>query len=169
MKSVSSRDRRSATTTSTVLASFSSRLPIMSSSLLLLLLTLVVSSANGKCRWYGNCGVPPGAKLNIPVPCTYSGEAKPLTDPAGLDILSELCYGIFPTTTTTKDPPKLCCDTSQLVALRTNFQIASTLLRRCPACLANFHRYFCYQTCSPDQAEFMAITDYSGIDPFIHL
>ena len=158
MKSVvvDTQRRCRATTTALAVSSLSLRLS------LLLFLTLAVSSANGKCRWYGNCGVPDGAKLNIPVPCMYDGEAKPLTNQTGLDILSDLCQGLFPTTT--KDPPKLCCDTDQLVALRSNFQIASTLLRRCPACLANFHHYFCYQTCSPDQAEFMAITDYSGID-----
>ena len=120
----------------------------------------LVSVASGKCRWYGSCGVPPGAKLDIPVPCTYSGDPKPLTNETGLHILSELCYGLSPTTP--KEPPNLCCDTDQLAVLRTNFQVAQSLLRRCPACLANFQRFFCHQTCSPDQHDFLAISDYSG-------
>ena len=130
-----------------------------------------LSSVSAKCRWFGVCGVPPGAKVHTPVPCTYSGDPVPLTNQTGLGLLDELCYGVFSSPSSSSSSPgaqdasspSLCCDTDQLMELRTQFNVAQSMLRRCPACLANFQRYFCWQTCAPDQAEFMAIRDYSGM------
>lgn len=116
-----------------------------------IILGFILLPVDAKCRWYGNCGTPQN-----PVPCTYSGEPKPLTNQTGLDILNQLCYGVFNGST------ELCCDTGQLVEMSRSFAPAIAFLRRCPACLANFQRFYCHQTCSPDQAQFMAIQDYHG-------
>lgn len=47
---------------------------------------------------------------------------------------------------------EVCCTTEQLDALSTNIAQSSSILARCPACLENFKRFWCYFTCTPDQS-----------------
>jgi len=61
--------------------------------------------------------------------------------------------------------PELCCDSKQVGSLKTQLGIAQQQLSRCPACLKNFQRYFCYMTCAPNQADFMLVTGLGMDDP----
>jgi len=51
-----------------------------------------------------------------------------------------------------------CCDEAQLAFLQQQLDMARGLLANCPACWANFQRFWCVFTCSPDQGSFVDVT-----------
>lgn len=52
----------------------------------------------------------------------------------------------------------VCCDEAQLAVLEQQLDLARGLLANCPACWANFQRFWCAFTCSPDQGSFVDVT-----------
>ncbi|TRY88827.1 hypothetical protein DNTS_033075, partial [Danionella cerebrum] len=69
---------------------------------------------------------------------------------------SELCPGLA------YGQNNVCCDTQQLITLKSNIQIPLQYLSRCPACFFNFMTLFCELTCSPRQSEFLNATQISN-------
>jgi len=53
----------------------------------------------------------------------------------------------------------VCCDNKQLVQLQQQLDMAHGLLANCPACWANFRRFWCVFTCSPEQGSFVQVTE----------
>ncbi|CAH8534217.1 unnamed protein product [Schistosoma turkestanicum] len=97
------------------------------------------------CIWYGICNFSDPAH---PRYCSYNGTAKALSND-GLKILSSLCpnYAV--------GSAKVCCNEEQLTYFSNSASLAAALLKRCPACFANFRLLFCAMTCDPNQAEFI--------------
>ena len=89
-------------------------------------------------------------------------RSRPLqsNDTLYLATLTSVCGADFPTTT--------CCDQSQLETLSSSLAQAEPLIATCPGCKNNFVNYYCHFTCSPDQSQFLAVTDTqtitSGVD-----
>jgi hypothetical protein len=52
-----------------------------------------------------------------------------------------------------------CCTSSQLETLQGSLARAEPLLALCPACRLNFRSFYCSFTCSPDQSQFVTVTE----------
>lgn len=53
----------------------------------------------------------------------------------------------------------ICCTKSQVESLAVNLQRAETLISSCPACRNNFRNFFCSFTCSPNQSQFLDVSE----------
>ncbi|TNN18496.1 Niemann-Pick type protein 1B [Schistosoma japonicum] len=106
---------------------------------------LRVHFASSDCIWYGICE---SSDPVHPRYCSYNGTAKALSND-GFKVLSKLCpnYAV--------GNAKVCCDESQLDFFSRSASLAAMLLKRCPACFANFRLLFCAMTCDPNQAQFI--------------
>lgn len=94
-----------------------------------------------------------GQKITIP----YNGPAVSL-DQESFNLLQETC----PTLATKGlNNTKVCCDKEQLLTLKSQLQLASSLVSRCPAANKNFNHMWCQYTCSADQSTFL---DYEYSD-----
>ena len=47
---------------------------------------------------------------------------------------------------------KVCCDVAQLKTLKVQTEQARSLFSRCPACIDNFMKHYCFTTCDPDMS-----------------
>ncbi|KAI5478579.1 vacuolar membrane protein [Pseudohyphozyma bogoriensis] len=103
----------------------------------------------GRCALRGECGSK-GA-LGGQIPCPDNGLAVKSDDPVFLATLSSLCGSDFPDTT--------CCTQDQLNTLSSSIQQAEPLIASCPACRNNFVAYYCHFTCSPNQSQFVTVTE----------
>ncbi|XP_070544727.1 NPC intracellular cholesterol transporter 1-like isoform X2 [Ptychodera flava] len=105
----------------------------------------------GRCMWYGQCGDSPltGKTVN----CYHNGPPKPLTEPLGKSILSDLCPELD-----IGDDPLTCCSSDQLQTLQESTAFTQQAFARCPACLRNFMELYCNATCSPHQSLFVNAT-----------
>ncbi|TGZ50411.1 hypothetical protein CRM22_010806 [Opisthorchis felineus] len=123
--------------------------PLRSPLLSLLLFILCLFGTDAKCIWYGIAV----HSEDHPRYGAYEGPGRPLNDTDAFKILSKLCpnYALAP------DTP-LCCDKEQLQFFQNSSKAAYELLRRCPACWANFRLLFCAMTCDPEQANFLTPT-----------
>ncbi|XP_012870343.1 PREDICTED: Niemann-Pick C1 protein [Dipodomys ordii] len=123
---------------------------------LLLLLLCPAQVFSQSCVWYGECGIVSGDKRYN---CKYSGPPKPLPKD-GYDLIQELCPGFF------YDNVSVCCDVQQLQTLKSNLQLPLQFLSRCPSCFYNLMSLFCELTCSPQQSQFLNVTETEDIvDP----
>ncbi|NXI48532.1 NPC1 protein, partial [Galbula dea] len=101
------------------------------------------------CVWYGECGVASGDKRYN---CAYDGPPVELPED-GYDLMQELCPGLFFGNVST------CCDVQQLQTLKSNLQLPLQFLSRCPSCFYNLINLFCELTCSPNQSDFLNVTN----------
>ncbi|KAH9918241.1 multidrug efflux transporter AcrB transmembrane domain-containing protein [Epithele typhae] len=102
----------------------------------------------GRCAMRGSCG--PKEMFGKPLPCPYDGS--PSEDDVDRELLTTLCGEDF-----AQGP--VCCKTDQLQVLRDNLGLAENLISACPACRNNFRKFWCSFTCSPDQSNFVHITE----------
>ncbi|CAH8614494.1 unnamed protein product [Schistosoma rodhaini] len=109
---------------------------------------LRIHSVSSDCIWYGICDSSDPAHQKY---CSYNGTAKALSND-GFKTLSSLCpnYAV--------GNAKVCCDEDQLNYFSKSASLASMLLKRCPACFANFRLLFCAMTCDPNQVQFIEPT-----------
>ncbi|KAG9119876.1 hypothetical protein FRC07_004882, partial [Ceratobasidium sp. 392] len=103
-------------------------------------------SSQGQCSMRGSCG----SKYGKPLPCPYDGPPQEL-DAEGKQLLASVCGPKF-----AQGP--VCCTTEQIQTLKSNFQTPDQLVSSCPACMNNFHEFYCHFTCSPHQADFVTVT-----------
>ena len=61
---------------------------------------------------------------------------------------------------------KLCCTRRQLDALFKGMSLPNSILQRCPACLDNFWKNWCEYTCSPNQADFVKVSQSLSLATF---
>ena len=131
----------------------------MKTGLLFLLFSVILSERlvvgeDGHCLWYGECG-PIAPNSNLKYNCKYTGPAKAMTNTTGLNLLKTYCPGQI------KDDQSVtmtCCGTDQLMTFQSSLGLPQQFLLRCPSCFRNFLNLFCYQTCEPNQSNFMNIT-----------
>ncbi|KAG9479005.1 hypothetical protein GDO78_012595 [Eleutherodactylus coqui] len=114
------------------------------------LLSLLAAQASSQhCVWYGECGEPTeGKRYN----CEYLGPPIPLPK-EGYELLQQLCPSLY------YGNVSLCCDVQQLNTLNSNLQLPLQFLSRCPSCFYNLMTLFCELTCSPQQSEFLNVTE----------
>ncbi|KAJ1930556.1 niemann-Pick type C- protein 1 [Tieghemiomyces parasiticus] len=108
----------------------------------------------GRCAMYGQCG-PKSPSIFAPsLPCAV--DQSPVEPSQALrDKLADVCGAALGLA----DGPGVCCDEDQLDALAGQTQVAYNLIGACPACWNNFMNFFCQFTCSPQQADFLNVTD----------
>ncbi|KAI0465065.1 hypothetical protein LJB42_000283 [Komagataella kurtzmanii] len=105
----------------------------------------------GICALRGNCG-----KKNFfgsELPCPDNTFSTP-SSPDDFDLLEQICGKEFADINT-----YTCCDTSQLLNLQKQLKKVDPIIASCPACRSNFYTLFCSFTCSPDQSQFVNVTD----------
>ena len=106
-------------------------------------------SQAGHCTWFGQCveNLATGGMFN----CYYNGPAKNISqDKELLQMLNETCP-MYVKGVNGRDT-KVCCDASQINQLKNQTGVARSLFSRCPACINNFMKHFCFTTCDPDMA-----------------
>ncbi|PWA80102.1 patched family protein [Artemisia annua] len=74
------------------------------------------------------------------------------------DLLSAKIQSLCPTIS-----GNICCTEAQFDTLRSQVQQAIPFLVGCPACLRNFLNLFCELTCSPNQSQFINVTDIAQL------
>jgi len=90
------------------------------------------------------------------VPSPWNGLA--FAPPPNMPICAEYQYS------------NVCCTIDQVLAIKSNVAKSASLLARCPSCLANFGRFFCAMTCSPDQSLFVTpIALHNASDPLSYV
>ncbi|RZF39227.1 hypothetical protein LSTR_LSTR010321 [Laodelphax striatellus] len=118
------------------------------------LLVQNVASAEYGCVWYGQCDTKPnGHKLN----CPYNGPAIEVTDPDTLVMLKRWCPRLVEDEAAGTSV-RTCCDANQIGLLNSNLMMASSFIKRCPACERNLIEHICEFTCAPDQSRFMKVS-----------
>ncbi|KYO48265.1 NPC intracellular cholesterol transporter 1 [Alligator mississippiensis] len=115
---------------------------------LLLLLLGPAQVISQSCVWYGECGI---ASEDKRYNCAYEGPPIPLPKD-GYDLVNELCPGLY------FGNVSICCNVQQLQTLKNNLQLPLQFLSRCPSCFHNLISLFCELTCSPNQSEFLNVT-----------
>ena len=118
--------------------------------------TVNFESKPGHCTWLGQCVE--NKATNGMFNCYYNGPAKNAsTDKELLQLLNKTCPSYV------KGPggrdTKVCCDVAQLKQLESQIGVAISLFSRCPACIDNFMKHFCFTTCDPDMSLY--------IEPFL--
>lgn len=106
-------------------------------------------SKPGYCTWKGQCveNKATGGMFN----CYYNGPAVNVSKDADLiKMLNETCPWYV------KGPggrdTEVCCDITQVQQLQNQTGIARSLFARCPACIENFMKHFCFTTCDPNMS-----------------
>ena len=105
-----------------------------------------------QCTIYGNCGKKSIFGSQLPCPVDDLDFSPPMIDEETRELLVSTCGKEW------EDKDFICCTVDQITALKTNLQKAQTIISSCPACLENFNRLFCHFTCSPEQREFVKVT-----------
>ncbi|KAL9086114.1 MAG: hypothetical protein Q9159_004349 [Coniocarpon cinnabarinum] len=104
---------------------------------------------NGRCAIRGHCGKQ--SFFGKELPCPDNGLA---TDPS-----SDLRQKIVDTCGEKWNSGPVCCAEDQVEALASNLKTAENFIASCPACRSNFYNLFCTFTCSPDQSQFINVTE----------
>ncbi|KAH7069702.1 sterol-sensing domain of SREBP cleavage-activation-domain-containing protein [Paraphoma chrysanthemicola] len=106
----------------------------------------------GRCAIRGQCGKQ--GFFGSELPCPDNGPATTPDDDVRKKLV-DICGDEW-------SDSDVCCEESQLDALKTNLDRASPIINSCPACKENFYNLFCTFTCSPDQSLFINVT---GTEP----
>lgn len=106
-----------------------------------------------KCSLYGTCGK--RTVFGADLPCPNVTDPQPLTDPNAINTLRGLCGPELASSA-------VCCTAAQVEQLAENLKKVEPMIGSCPACQRNFRDLFCHFTCSPDQHEFVEVTETSN-------
>merc|ERR1712113_128766 len=134
-----------------VLISLCTKMKLLSS---LVVFALAVACVTGKgvIRKPGMCVMYDICKDNGDLPCPSNTEAKALKQERSKAIIAEYCPHL-------SQEEKLCCSDDQVAALKSQTDRAKFILMACPHCNTNFRALFCDMVCSPNQSEFLDVTD----------
>ena len=109
---------------------------------------------------YGECGdTLTGGRYN----CKYDGEAKVLPQTSD-SLFRETCPHLF-RNSASDNQTYACCDPSQLEKLNDGFSIPRQLTANCPSCFFNLRAFFCDLVCSPDQSDYLIVTQQKPYIP----
>lgn len=101
------------------------------------------------CAMYGTCGKK--SVFGADLPCA-GRKAPQVPSSESVLILRQICGDIDPSA-------GVCCSQGQLLTLEENLKRVDPLISSCPACRKNFYDFFCKFTCSPNQADFLNVTE----------
>ncbi|SNX83312.1 related to NCR1 - transmembrane glycoprotein, involved in sphingolipid metabolism [Melanopsichium pennsylvanicum] len=104
----------------------------------------------GRCHMKGNCGKK--SIFSPELPCSVDEKAAMPQEKGFRELLADTCGSEF------AEGP-VCCTQAQVESLSANLQQAEPLISSCPACRNNFRSMFCSFTCSPNQAQFVDVTE----------
>ena len=112
----------------------------------------------GRCSINGDCGVNPDrpAAGKNHVPCLSNAPAF-TPDRSLFTDLRETCPDLVRNATDFSEV-KVCCDQSQIEAIRRSLNQAAPIFQRCPSCYYNFRQIYCQTVCHPDQSVFLTPT-----------
>lgn len=111
-----------------------------------------LAQAAARCAMFDNCGKKSLFGAEIPCPVSDPKFEPPEADPELLDLVVEVCGEEW------RDETELCCTLDQVENLKKNLKKAQNIIASCPACVKNFNSLFCHFTCSPEQADFVNVT-----------
>ncbi|KAI1290194.1 NPC intracellular cholesterol transporter 1 [Halotydeus destructor] len=113
-------------------------------------------SMKGKCLLSGSCGKDTNLVGEVDIPCYEKHDPHHIDDKEAIDILYEIC----PELVADSDDPLLCCSAQQIYTLHESLYVPLQLgLSKCPSCAHNFRVNFCQSVCSPNQSDFIAVTE----------
>jgi Niemann-Pick C1 protein len=101
------------------------------------------------CITYGSCG-DETACVGTHGPRSVSSDH--------IDVLSAFCPEFLEQHSQTT-PVLFCCDFDQVLSLGEKLGLASAIAGKCPSCLRNLRQMLCHLVCSPEQHEFMRVTE----------
>ncbi|SPO23061.1 related to NCR1 - transmembrane glycoprotein, involved in sphingolipid metabolism [Ustilago trichophora] len=104
----------------------------------------------GRCHMKGNCGKK--SVFSPDLPCSVDENASVPKEDGFRELLVATCGSDF------AEGP-VCCTQAQVESLSANMQQAEPLISSCPACRNNFRNLFCSFTCSPNQAQFVDVSE----------
>lgn len=100
------------------------------------------------CSMYGVGGKTSFFGPDIPKPNNIPSQKLSLDD---YSTLTEICGDSW------RNIDYACCDSNQLIQLKSNLAKIDPMISSCPACKENFYQLFCHFTCSPNQSQFVDI------------
>ncbi|PWZ00682.1 multidrug efflux transporter AcrB transmembrane domain-containing protein [Testicularia cyperi] len=110
--------------------------------------TLAPKRPPGRCHMQGSCGKKSVFSPELPCPVDEKA-AFPNQDFRRL--LVDTCGSDY-------NEGPVCCTQDQVESLSANLQQAEALISSCPACRNNFRALFCSFTCSPNQSQFLDVS-----------
>jgi hypothetical protein len=113
----------------------------------------VCRCAPGSDGCAAGAGVCPFPGTGAPCELPLDGTAAPQPASALAPSIEHVCPGVMDI------DDLVCCDDAQLATLKQQLDMAHGLLANCPACFANFRRFWCVFTCSPQQGSFVEVTN----------
>ena len=116
------------------------------------------SSQRGKCLLRGECDQTENVVGEVAIPCVDRHDPHYLDDREIRDTFKNLCPEF-------SDDPLVCCTAEQIDELKQSMDMPQQLgLSRCPSCDFNWRLNFCQMACSPNQSDFLQITESSETD-----
>ncbi|XP_063588187.1 NPC intracellular cholesterol transporter 1-like [Penaeus indicus] len=120
----------------------------------------------GHCIWYGMCDRNPQKDTTMYLNCAYDGPAKLLEDEIALEGLRNHCPEFLEEITAEDGSISTCCGADNILDMTTNFARLDTFVSRCPACMNNIKKNFCYFTCHPRHSNFLRPTEIYETENF---
>ncbi|ODV64049.1 sphingolipid transporter [Ascoidea rubescens DSM 1968] len=103
----------------------------------------------GYCATYDNCGKKSIFGGELPCPANVPASIPTQDDK---DLLVSICGPLW------ENQSLVCCSNSQLNVLQQQLKKADNIIASCPACRDNFYQLFCRFSCSPNQSQFVNVT-----------
>lgn len=111
--------------------------------------------AENECVLDGQCGTIHTALLgHLPIPCYKKHSPAEIKDSSILEDFKILCPSFFKNSIN-----QFCCNVGQIEAMQRSMDNAKALLSKCPSCHYNWKEIFCQLSCSPNQANFLQVTE----------
>lgn len=104
----------------------------------------------------GSCGRK-GGIFGSELPCAANVPAKPIDETLRTS-LTQVCGLDFASA-----HDAACCNADQLDTLSTNLQQAQAFIALCPACSKSFTAFYCSFTCSPEQSQFVTVSEVQDL------
>lgn len=115
----------------------------------------------GHCIWYGMCHKNPQKNTtdkSMFLNCAYEGPAKLLENATAIDAMKTHCPELLDEITAEDGSISTCCGADNILDMTTNFGQLDAFVNRCPACMTNIKKNFCYFTCHPRHSTFLMPT-----------
>lgn len=115
----------------------------------------------------GQCDVVSNMFGNVTVPCFAPSDPSYMDDQDALEVLKEICPELM---TNGHDSPLLCCGASHISHMAASFEMPMHFgLAKCPSCAHNFRINFCQLSCSPNQADFIEVSNTTELPDGRHM
>lgn len=113
----------------------------------------------GRCSLSSNTCGQKGGIFGTPLPCATNELAVSVQERGDVfkSSLDAIC-GLE----VAADWSLTCCDQDSLDKLSQSLQQAQAFIALCPACSKSFTSFYCHFTCSPNQSQFVTVSEIQG-------